>query len=319
VYVGSVKNLSELPFPLHTCFEEEVSKNWDEDWGAQSEINKLKAVLLCRPGNELKEIDDEVKWAWRGKTDIQKAQEEHDDFAEILRKEGVKVNYMHRVAPNKAKSYFTRDYGVVVNGGAIVARMSLEIRRGEERPAAERLIQLGVPVLRTIHGRGTFEGGDAVFLNEKTLCIGRSIRTNEEGIKQLSEVVSVVGIEEIVKVPIPGYYSRWPPGYCHLDIVFTVVDEKKALIYPEGVPFWFIKYLQRTGIELIEAPPEEVDTMGTNVLSIRPGRVVMVAENDKTRKALEKAGVDVIEVLMRELQKGGGGPRCCTLPLLREH
>ena len=59
--------------------------------------------------------------------------------------------------------------------------------------------------------------------------------------------------------------------------------------------------------------------MGTNVLTIRPRRVVMVAENDKTRKALEKAGVDVIEVLMRELQKGGGGPRCWTLPLLRDH
>jgi len=45
----------------------------------------------------------------------------------------------------------------------------------------------------------------------------------------------------------------------------------------------------------------------------------MVAENDKTRKALKKAGVDVIEVLMRELQKGGEGSRCCTLSLLREY
>lgn len=311
--------MSQMPFPLDTCFEEEVAKYWGKNWGAQSEIKRLKVVLLCRPGNELDAIDDEVKWVWKGKTDLQKAQEEHDRFAEILRKEGVETNYMHRVTPNKAKSYFARDDGVVANGGAIVARMSLEIRRGEERPAEERLIQLGVPVLRTIHGRGTFEGGDAVFLNEKTLCIGRSIRTNEEGIRQLSEVVSVAGVEEILKVPIAGYYSRWPSGYCHLDIVFTVVDEKKALVHPEGVPFWFIKHLQNEGIELIEAPPKEVDTMGTNVLTIRPGRVVMVAENDKTRRGLEKAGVDVIEVLMRELQKGGGGPRCCTLPLLREH
>ena len=76
-----------------------------------------------------------------------------------------------------------------MKGGAIVTRLGPKVRRGEEAPVTETLAAAGMPILRTIHGHGLMEGGSFVWLNAETAVIGRSSRVNEEGARQVEEVL----------------------------------------------------------------------------------------------------------------------------------
>jgi len=309
--------MSKPPHPLNTAFEEELEKYWGRRWWVDSEFGRLRAVLVHRPGDELKLVDDPIKWLWDGIPNLEKAVEEHDELVRILEEEGVKVYYLDKRS-DRPKLYFMRDPAVIVRGGAIIGRMSLEIRRGEERLVAERLIEIGVPILRTIHGYGWFEGGNLMFLDKSTVLIGEGLRTNEEGIDQVSTVLEVLGYEEVITVPIPGYLNYFPMGYVHLDVGLNFPDHEIAVVYPEAIPYNLIWELKNRGFKLIEVPREEALKMATNFLAVRPGRVIAAAGNNKTRRLLESEGIDVIEVKIDELMKGGGGVRCMTMPLVRD-
>ena len=76
-----------------------------------------------------------------------------------------------------------------MKGGAIVTRLGPKVRRGEEAPVAETLAAAGMPILLTIHGHGLMEGGSFLWLNAETAVIGRSSRVNEEGGRQVEEVL----------------------------------------------------------------------------------------------------------------------------------
>ena len=90
-----------------------------------------------------------------------------------------------------------------VKGGAIVTRLGPIVRRGEEAPVTETLAKVGMPILRTIHGTGLMEGGSFVWLNPRTAVIGRSSRVNEEGTRQVEEVLNAQGVE-LLRVDLTG-------------------------------------------------------------------------------------------------------------------
>ena len=315
-------------FPLPVSFEEELPKIWGKKWGAQSEIGKLKEVLVQSPGKPIAPVEKALPWyAIRRPIDSDKAEEEFKNFTEILENEGVKVHY--GLAPSMAmgpyvhlqRVWATRDPGFVVNGGAIVNRMSLPYRRGDEFWWAKKIMDLGCPILYTVHGHGTFESGNIVWLDPQHICIGRSLRTNQDGIDQVSYILNRIGVEEIRVVPIPGFYKliQWPSGgFAHLDCVFCYVDDGIAAVYPPGVPFDFIEYLLSYDLNLIEVPPSEGEGFATNVLALEPGKIVMLEGFPETKKNFEKAGVDVIVVNMDNFILSGGGPHCATAPLIRD-
>lgn len=323
-----LKDKSKPAFPIPLSYFDELPKIWGKKWNAQSEIGKLEEVLVHKPGPEIAPPIDELKWyAIREPIDAKLAAKQHDEFVEVLKQEGVKVHYLS-APPNPKGPYgvlqriwATRDPGFVVNGGAIISRMSLPFRRGDEYYWARRIMELGCPILYTVNGNGTFEGGNVIWLDPKHVCIGRSVRTNQEGIDQVSRILKAVGVEEIRVVPIPGflYNVDWPAGgWAHLDTVFGYVDDGLAIIYPPGVPFDFIEYLKAKDINLIEVPPEEARYYACNIVALSPGKIVMGGDYPVTRKALEKEGVDVIWVNMSEFAKSGGGPHCATAPLVRQ-
>lgn len=323
-----LKDKSKPAFPIPLSYMDELDKIWGKKWGAQSEIGKLEEVLVHKPNGEMAPPKEELKWyAIRTPIDAKKAMKQHDDFVEILKKEGVKVHYLN-APPNPKGPYAilqriwaTRDPGIVVNGGAIISRMSLPFRRGDEYYWARRVTELGCPILYTVRGNGTFEGGNVIWLDPEHVCIGRSVRTNQEGIDQVANILKTVGVEEIRVVPIPGFLENidWPAGgFAHLDCVFGYVDDGLAIIYPPGVPFDFIEYLKEKGINLIEVPPDEGKDYVCNIVALEPGKIVMLAGFEVTRKKLEKEGVDVITVDMSEFIKSGGGPHCATGPLIRQ-
>jgi N-dimethylarginine dimethylaminohydrolase len=89
-------------------------------------------------------------------------------------------------------------------------------------------------------------------------------------------------------------------------------------VYSPLLPVPFREWLLDRGIQLVEVPDEEFETMGTNVLTLAPRRCLMLSGNPRTRAALERAGADVVEYEGTEISvKGAGGPTCLTRPLER--
>lgn len=323
-----LEDKSKPSFPIPMSYLDELEIIWGKKWGAQSEIGKLEEVLVVKPGEEMAPPEEELKWyGLRRQIDVEKVIQQFEIFVEILKREGIQVHQVKTPAIRRgpygilSRIWGTRDSGVVVNGGAIISRMSLPFRRGDEVYWARTAMEVGCPIIATIRGTGRFEGGNVIWLDPQHVCIGRSIRTNQEGIDQFSAVLKTVGVEEIKIVPIPGWLEEleWPAGgYAHLDCVLGYVDDGLALIYPPGVPFDLIEYLLAKDINLIEVPSDEAKDYACNTLALEPGKVIMLSGFPKTRTKLEKEGVDVIEVEMSEYIVSGGGPHCAVGPLIRQ-
>ena len=311
--------MDELPpHPSYVAMEDEVEAYWGRRWGATSEIGRVRAVLVHKPGEELKSIDNLTKWVCTERISISKAQEEHDAMVRALMDEGVEVLRLNRPTGDRAKTYFMRDQACVVRGGVILSRMALEFRRGEERLVASRLGELGVPILRTIHANGTLEGGNFMFLDTETVLIGVGIRTNREGFRQASEVLTTQGVKSVLPVPLSGYLREFPCGYEHLDMTFNVVDSDLVVVYPEGVPYELLELVRERRIKAVEVTRAEALRLSTNFLVLEPRKILTASGNTETRKALESENVEVVEVGIDELMKGGGSIRCMTMPLIRD-
>ena len=166
-----------------------------------------------------------------------------------------------------------------------------------------------------IEAPGQLEGGDVLWLDARTVAVGRGYRTNDAGIAQLRALLAD-DVDEVIVVPLPHW--RGAGDVFHLMSIISPVDRDLAVVYSPLLPVPFREHLLERGIELVEVPDEEFDTMGANVLAIAPRRCVMVAGNPVTRARLERAGAEVLEYDGSEISlKGGGGPTCLTRPLRR--
>ena len=173
----------------------------------------------------------------------------------------------------------------------------------------------GIPVLGAIRAPGTLEGGDVAWLNEKTLAVGHTYRTNLEGIRQLKAFLSPHGVEVIV-ADLPHY--RGVQDVFHLMSILSPVEKDLAVVYSPLMPIRFRNLLLDMGYKLVEVPEDEFVSMGCNVLAIGPRKCIMVEGNPKTQAVLEKAGCEVFTYKGLEISvKGGGGPTCLTRPLKR--
>jgi N-dimethylarginine dimethylaminohydrolase len=248
-----------------------------------------------------------------GCPDFETAVREHDAFAELLTGLGVEVAWMppHDVGMD---SIYVRDASVVTDRGVVLCSMGKDARRRE--PEAQRAVfeALGLPVLGAIAGEGRLEGGDVAWLGPTTLAVGRGYRTNEEGIRQLSDLL---GPEvEIVVVPLPHWQG--PADVFHLMSMISPLADDLALVHSPLLPVPFRELLLDRGIGLVDVPREEFESMGCNVLAVAPRVAVALEGNPGTRRRMEAAGVQVHLYAGREISaKGCGGPTCLTRPLER--
>ena len=285
-----------------------------EDFGCQSMVEPLLRVLVKRP-DEAFAVEDHRVWHYTGRPDLEKAREEHDSFVSLLEREGVEVLYHDEFQPGRADAVFTYDPAIVTDRGAIVMNMGKALRRGEEDPMARRLEELGVPILYRLHGGATAEGGDTLWVGHDTLAVGQGFRTNPEGLRQLGEALDGLGVE-IVPVELPYFYG--PDACLHLMSLLSLVDHDLAVAYPYLLPVPFWRFLKDRGMDLIEVPEDEFNTMGTNVLTISPRLCVMVEGNPVTERRLRDAGCRVLTYKGNEITlKSEGGPTCLTRPILR--
>ncbi|MEQ8397425.1 arginine deiminase family protein [Thalassobaculum sp.] len=323
-------NMTIKTFPSHAepGFEspEQQQEVWGRQWGCDNDVGQLRMVLMHRPGDEMNILDPSKRlehlgsygdaegqtWYWRGDriTPLEVQQEQHDGLADALRKEGVEVVYLTRCAPGRHKSIYTRDSCIGVKGGAIVTRLGPIVRRGEEAPVTETLAKVGMPILRTIHGTGLMEGGSFVWLNPRTAVIGRSSRVNEEGTRQVEEVLNAQGVE-LLRVDLTGYRL-------HIDGALVMIDVDTAIINPTQLPFWFLGKLQDLGIRTIEVHPDDPSGI-VNCIAVKPGRVLMQAgAAPRTAETLDKLGIEIVPVEYERVYEGGGGIHCSTSPLIRD-
>jgi N-dimethylarginine dimethylaminohydrolase len=212
-------------------------------------------------------------------------------------------------------SIYCRDAAIATNRGMIICNMGKEGRKNEPTAEHRAFEANGINVLGFITSPGTVEGGDVAWLDEKTLAVGHTYRTNEEGIRQLSALLAPQGVT-VMPVSMPHY--KGPSDVFHLMSVLSPVDNNLAVVYSPLIPIIFRNELIARGFELVEVPEEEFDSMGCNVLALAPRVCLMVKGNPITKSRLEKAGCKVIEYEGAEISvKGGGGPTCLTRPVTR--
>ncbi len=226
---------------------------------------------------------------------------EHRAFIRALEEEGVRVTFSNAFdADDTGKGpIFARDPGFAIGTTFVVGKMVRE-NRAYEASGVETTVKGSV----RITGENSFvEGGDVNVLDNSTVIVGLGDRTNRAGLKELAALFSgynFIGVEI---------------GELHLDVLFTVVGDRKVLADVTRLPAGFLDWIEGRGYEIIRADPQE--PLGCNVLAIDDERVIAAAENRETNQRLRDAGVDVTEVSMPNLTKGGGGPRCMTCPTNR--
>lgn len=286
-----------------------------------SEIASVRSLLLKHPREAwLDQENVQRQWKALGYTeepDFAKACDEYDALVEILRRFGFgpEVRFLPADARTGLDSIYARDAACVTRRGVILCRMGKALRKDEPRAVEEFCPKTGWPVLGAIREPGTLEGGDVVWLDEKTAAVGHGYRTNAEGIRQFRELVAGDGCE-VVEVPLPHWDG--PGDVLHLMSMLSPVAERALLVYSRLLPVPFRKRLLETGFTLLEVPDEEYATMGTNVLALAPGKCLALAGNPRTAEILTKAGIEVLTYEGDEIsRKGAGGPTCLTRPLLR--
>jgi N-dimethylarginine dimethylaminohydrolase len=261
-----------------------------------------------------------AQWAAHGFTaapDFNAACREHDVFLELLVRHGVDVTYLPADAATTIDSIYARDASLVSPRGLVLCAMGKAARQGEPAAQGRAFAAASQPwtvVAGAIDPPGRIEGGDVVWLDDRTVAVGRGYRTNAAGIRQFA---TILGPQvDLIEVPLPHW--KGPGDVMHLMSLVSPVDRDLAVVYSRLLPVPFREQLLARGITLVDTPDEEFDSMGTNVLALAPRHCVMLAGNPRTRAALERAGAAVVEYAGHEISvKGAGGPTCLTRPLVR--
>jgi len=265
--------------------------------GAQSMTGRMTRVVLKRPA-EAFVSPEKIKQEWQqlgflAPPDLAKASQEFSQLEEILRQEGVEILYLPADSRTTLDSIYTHDPVIITDAGAIILQMGKKERAGEPEALEEALRSWGIPILGRLTGTATAEGGDLLWLDEKTLAAGRSFRTNHEGISQLQEILHPLGVE-VIAYDLP--YWQGPGEVLHLMSFISLLDTNLAVVYKRLLPVAFYEMLLTKGFELIDIPEEEFATQGCNVLAIAPRRVVILKGNPVTAHRLREAGCFVYEL-----------------------
>jgi arginine deiminase len=252
--------------------------------------------------------------------------------------------------------YFTRDPAASIGNGLSINRMREPARRRESLfmqyiiKHHPRFAGHDIPVWLDRDFGFSIEGGDELVLSDEVIAIGVSARTSARAIEKLALNLfkRQSNFKKVVAVEIPKCRA-----FMHLDTVFTMVDYDKFTIHPEiqgptgnmnvyilekGPDEEHVKITHRTNLqealkevlnleELVLIPCGGGDEIaasreqwndGSNTLAIAPGVVVTYDRNYISNDLLRQHGIEVLEIGSSELSRGRGGPRCMSMPIVRE-
>lgn len=251
--------------------------------------------------------------------------------------------------------YFTRDPFATIGHGITLNHMRTDTRNRETIFAKyifrhhPRFEGKDIPFWFNRNDKTSLEGGDELILSKEILAVGISQRTDSKSVEKLAKKLLYypdTSFKTVLAFKIP--VSR---AFMHLDTVFTQVDYDKFTVHPgivgplevyaltkdpendgqllvteevDTLENILKKYLDRDiklikcggGDEIIAAREQWND--GSNTLAIAPGEVVVYSRNYVTNEILAKKGIKLHVIPSSELSRGRGGPRCMSMPLIRE-
>ncbi len=285
-----------------------------QEYGSQSMVAPLRRVVVRAPNAAFAEADP-TAWHYRDHPDLAAAGAEHEALVAILENAGAEVIRHDASLPGLADSIYVHDPVLVTAAGTLVLSMGKELRRGEEEPLAETLAAAGVPVFGRLAGDARAEGGDLLWVDERTLAVGQGFRTNESALMQLRDLLTPVGVD-CIAVPLPVFDGR--DACLHLMSIISMVDDDLAVAYEPLLPVPFWRWLQERGIELVAVPEEEFASQGPNVLALGPRDCVLLEDNVQTAERLAAAGCRIQMYRGAEIShKAEGGATCLTRPVWR--
>jgi N-dimethylarginine dimethylaminohydrolase len=288
-------------------------------YGCQSNVGEIKGVLLKRPQEaHLNQANIAAQWRelnYLGEPDFELAAAQHEQLVNLLSRLGAEITYLPQSDGTTLDSVYVHDPVIVSDRGAILCNMGKAARRKEPEAAGKFFEQIGVPILGRITGGGLLEGGDVVWLDERTVAVGEGYRTNAEGIRQLRTLLGDL-VDEVIAVPLPHWTG--PADCLHLMSNISPIDHDLAVVYSRLLPVPFRQWLIQRGIKLVEVPDEEYDSMACNVLAVAPRKAIMLTGNPITKARLEAEGAEVWTYEGSDISlKGAGGPTCLTRPFWR--
>jgi len=279
----------------------------------------LKKVAVKKPGKSLINAKAD-EWHYGSSFNPKKIENIHASFVQLLRDSGAEVFWMPENDLGIADAVFTYDASLMTPLGAILMSPGKLLRRGEQNIHREFYEDLNIPIIGSIKNGGLAEAGDTLWLDEKTLVIGRGFRTNFEGIEQIRKILSPQGIS-IHIFDLPVYSGE--NACLHLMSLISLVDTYSALVCLPLLPVGLLELLKAKKFLIIEAPFcefENSNTLSTNVLATGPGACIMLDSMPETRAVLDSEGINVSVFKGDSLCIGcEGGPTCLTRPLLRSH
>ena len=282
-------------------------------YGAQSMSSTLREVLVKRPCGAFGRAFEDPSHGFLSPVDLELAQREHDAFTEVLASLGPTVHVLDTDPCGDPDLVYTFDPLLVTDRGAIPLRPGKANRAPEPAMIEAWTSARGIPTLGRIEAPGTIEGGDTFWLAPDLFCIGRTLRTNGDGVAQLAELVG--GDVRVFDVP----YWKGPAELIHLMSVISPVADDLAVVYLPLLPVGLWDLLQVLEIRTIAVPDEEFATLGCNVLAVAPGVVILADGNPVTAAALAAAGCEVHTYPATQVGiNGSGGPTCMTRPILRD-
>jgi dimethylargininase len=265
-----------------------------------NEGDRLTRVVVCTPGDQYCCVSDLKRHNILEPADPGRALEQHRTLKDCLANFGCHVIDAPELAghPN---AVFTRDTALCTPEGYIKLRLGLESRQGEEEWMAGTLDSLDEPFVGEIEAPGTVEGGD-VILAGSVAFVGRSLRTNEQGIRQLDAFLVAMGYE--VRV------VALPDSILHLDKAMMLVGPKRVVFCRGLVPEDSLRGFET--IAIVCGGPTTA-----NVICLGENEVIVERANGEAARQLTAHGVIVHELDLSEFAKGSGGPNCLILPVQR--
>ena len=282
-------------------------------------VSCLKKVLMKRPQKLMSKVDLQ-KWNYTAPLDQDAINENYNQFYKIIKNSGTEIVDLRLINENAelCDSIFTHDPSLVLNEGAIILNMGKKLRMKETEEHANFYNQERIPIIGKIINNASVEGGDCLWINNKTLVVGESYRTNKSGINQLSIILKKHNIV-LMPIKLPKYDNE---NSCfHLMSLISMLDHDLAIGCLSLLPIDLIQLLNNHNIKIIAIPEDEYfesKTLAVNILALSPRNLVALNGYPRTIDLLNKSGCKINTFSGNVLCiKAEGGPTCLTRAIWR--
>jgi N-dimethylarginine dimethylaminohydrolase len=271
-----------------------------------NEYGRLRSVLLASIKNFKIDEPINITQKYYYENDPPKLNlliKQQNAFIDVLNKFNVLIHW----SPEREDSplqFNTRDVAFCIGDKFFISRMKENIRKNEHLALEEFTKELNSKAINIEDG--LVEGGDIMIYGDN-IYTGLSERTNENGFKWLVDFVE--NKHKIIPIKLKE-------SFLHLDVVFNIISEKCALVYPPAIEDSTLGELDNN-FHLLEVNEEEQFYLGTNVLSLGDNYIICDKRNEKTIEKMNKYKFESIKLDFSEVTKIGGSFRCATCPLER--